>query len=45
MLRLFKCFFKNNFKYFFENSQFERSVPKKLENVLITVVIVGFIFK
>ena len=29
MLRLFKCFFNKNFKWFFGNSRFEHSVPKK----------------
>ena len=45
MLRLFKNFFNENFKYFFGNSRFEHSVPKKLENVIFTVVIVGLIFE
>ena len=44
MLRLFKCFF-NKILNFFGNSRFEHSVPKKLENVIFTVVIVGLIFK
>ena len=45
MLRLFKCFFNKKLKYFFGNSRFEHSVPKKLENVIFTVVIVGLIFE
>ena len=45
MLRLFKSLFNKKFKYFFGNSRFEHSVPKKLENVIFTVVIVGLIFE
>ena len=45
MLRLFKSFFNKKFIYFFGNSRFEHSVPKKLENVIFTVVIVGLIFE
>ena len=45
MPRSFKCFSTKNFRFFpFGNSRFEHSVPKKLENVIITVVIVGLIF-
>ena len=45
MLRLFNCFFNKNFKYFFGNSRFEHSVPKKLEKVIFNVVMVGLIFE
>ena len=44
MLRLFKCFF-NKILIFFGNSRFEHSVPKNLENVIFTVVIMGLIFE
>ena len=44
MLRFFKCFFNKKFEFFFGNSRFEHSVPKKLENVIITVVTVDLIF-
>ena len=45
MLRLFKYFFNKNFKKLFGNSRFEHSVPKNLENVIFTVVIVGPFFE
>ena len=46
MLRFFKYFFNRKFlNIFFGNSRFEHSVPKKLENVIFTIVIVDLMFK
>ena len=45
MLRFFKCFFKKNLNFFFlETVDSTKVYQKKLENVIISVVIVGLIF-